>query len=278
MLLGVPFVTTATVALLVFVIVRGPAWATVSTLPYPLGAIGAERAGIGYGTVVGVLNVAWGGSNALGPVLAGRAGRRRRHPARARPRDLHLCSRPPCGCSARRRSVPRGRRLSVPFPHLFTPLALGPIELASRIVSTSHQTSLVHDHLPTDELVAYHAERARGGVGLILIEATAVHPSGLLTPHTLGGYLPEIVDGYRRLAAAVPPARQRGSACSSSTAVASRSRARRARRRSRPPPCRAGDSAIEPRATTGGGGGRARRGLRPRGASLRPKAAWTRSR
>ena len=70
-LLGVPLLTTATAALLVFVVVRGPAWATVSTLPYPLGAIGADRAGIGYGTVVGVLNVAWGASNALGPLLAG---------------------------------------------------------------------------------------------------------------------------------------------------------------------------------------------------------------
>jgi predicted MFS family arabinose efflux permease len=71
MLLGVPFLTTATLALLVFVVARSPAWATVSTLPYPFGAIGAERAGIGYGAVLGVLNVAWGGSNALGPVLAG---------------------------------------------------------------------------------------------------------------------------------------------------------------------------------------------------------------
>ena len=71
MLLGVPLVTTATAALLVFVVIRGPAWATVSTLPYPLGAIGADRAGLGYGTVVGVLNVAWGASNAVGPVLAG---------------------------------------------------------------------------------------------------------------------------------------------------------------------------------------------------------------
>jgi NNP family nitrate/nitrite transporter-like MFS transporter len=70
-LLGLPFLTTATVALLVFVVVRGPAWATISTLPYPLGAIGADRAGVGYGTVVGVLNVAWGGSNAVGPLLAG---------------------------------------------------------------------------------------------------------------------------------------------------------------------------------------------------------------
>ena len=91
------------------------------------------------------------------------------------------------------------------YPHLFAPLALGPLELNGRIVSTSHQTSLVHAHLPTSELVAYHAARARGGVALIVLEATAVHPSGLLTPHTLGGYLPAIVDGYRRLVDAVRP-------------------------------------------------------------------------
>jgi 2,4-dienoyl-CoA reductase-like NADH-dependent reductase (Old Yellow Enzyme family)/thioredoxin reductase len=89
--------------------------------------------------------------------------------------------------------------------HVFTPLELGPVELPNRIVSTAHQTTLVHDHRPTDDFVAYHEERARGGVGLIVLEATAVHPSGLLTPHTLGGYLPEIVEGYRRVAAAVRP-------------------------------------------------------------------------
>ncbi len=89
--------------------------------------------------------------------------------------------------------------------HLFSPLALGPVELPNRIVSTAHQTTLVHDHLPTDDFVAYHEARARGGAGLIVLEATAVHPSGLLTPHTLAGYLPEIVAGYRRVADAVQP-------------------------------------------------------------------------
>lgn len=88
---------------------------------------------------------------------------------------------------------------------LFSPLVLGPVELRNRIVSTAHQTTLVHDNRPTDDFVAYHEARARGGVGLIVLEATAVHPSGLLTSHTLGGYLPEIADGYRRVAAAVQP-------------------------------------------------------------------------
>jgi 2,4-dienoyl-CoA reductase-like NADH-dependent reductase (Old Yellow Enzyme family)/thioredoxin reductase len=86
---------------------------------------------------------------------------------------------------------------------LFTPLELGPVTIPNRVVSTSHQTTLVHDHLPTDDLIAYHRARAAGGAGLIVIEATAIHSTGLLTPHTLGGYLPEIVPVYRRLADAV---------------------------------------------------------------------------
>jgi 2,4-dienoyl-CoA reductase-like NADH-dependent reductase (Old Yellow Enzyme family)/thioredoxin reductase len=87
--------------------------------------------------------------------------------------------------------------------HLFRPLAIGPAELPCRIVSTAHQTTLVHDHLPTEDFVAYQQARARGGAGLIVMEAVAIAPSGLLTAHTLGGYLDGMVDGYRRVAEAV---------------------------------------------------------------------------
>ena len=38
-----------------------------------------------------------------------------------------------------------------------------------------------------------------------MLEATAPHPSGILTAHELAGYLPEIVDAYRRVGAAVQP-------------------------------------------------------------------------
>src|SRR4051794_24880422 len=83
--------------------------------------------------------------------------------------------------------------------HLFAPLDLGPVTIPNRIVSTSHQTSLVHEHLPTADLIAYHEARARGGAGMICLEATATHHTGLLTPHTVGGYLPQIVPVYRQL-------------------------------------------------------------------------------
>ena len=89
--------------------------------------------------------------------------------------------------------------------HLLAPLELGPATLPCRIVSTSHQTTLVEDHLPTEDFVAYQGARAAGGAGLIVMEAVAVAPSGLLTAHTLAGYFDSTADGYRRISAAVQP-------------------------------------------------------------------------
>jgi 2,4-dienoyl-CoA reductase-like NADH-dependent reductase (Old Yellow Enzyme family) len=88
---------------------------------------------------------------------------------------------------------------------LLSPLRVGPVELPNRIVSTAHQTTLVHDHLPTEDFLAYHEARARGGTGLIVLEATAVDPSGLLTPHTLAGYREDSAAGFARVAEAVRP-------------------------------------------------------------------------
>jgi 2,4-dienoyl-CoA reductase-like NADH-dependent reductase (Old Yellow Enzyme family)/thioredoxin reductase len=93
--------------------------------------------------------------------------------------------------------------MSGPYPQLLSPVDVGPLTLRNRVVSTSHQTGLVHDHLPTEDLLAYHQARARGGAGAIFVEATAVDPTGLLTSHTIGGFLPEIVPVYRRLSDSV---------------------------------------------------------------------------
>jgi len=93
----------------------------------------------------------------------------------------------------------------MPLDRLLAPLELGPATLPCRIVSTSHQTTLVEDHLPTDDFVAYQGARAEGGAGLIVMEAVAVAPSGLLTAHTLAGYFESTAEGYRRVAAAVQP-------------------------------------------------------------------------
>ena len=70
-LLLLPVATGMTAVLLTFLLIRAPFWASLSTMVFPLGAIGAERAAVGQGTVVGGLNLTWGFSNTVGPLLAG---------------------------------------------------------------------------------------------------------------------------------------------------------------------------------------------------------------
>ena len=89
--------------------------------------------------------------------------------------------------------------MSERYPTLLSPVRLGPATLRNRIVSTSHQTSLVHDGVPTEDFLAYQEARARGGAAAIFIEATGVHETGLLTSHSIAGFDPAVVPVYRRL-------------------------------------------------------------------------------
>lgn len=64
------------------------------------------------------------------------------------------------------------------FRHLFTPFRLGPVELRNRIVSTPHATRFGKDGYVTERYVRYHAEKARGGAGLVqCFGSMSVHPS-----------------------------------------------------------------------------------------------------
>src|SRR5262249_27188439 len=88
---------------------------------------------------------------------------------------------------------------SAMLANLFRPLDVGPVELDCRIVSTAHQTTLAREHVVTPELLAYQEARARGGVGLIIMEAAATEPAGLLSDEMMAGYLPRTIDGYREV-------------------------------------------------------------------------------
>ncbi|WP_096389868.1 FAD-dependent oxidoreductase [Halopenitus persicus] len=82
------------------------------------------------------------------------------------------------------------------YDTLFESAQLGPIQISNRIMSSGHQTTLVEDHLPTEDFYEYHLARGRGGAGLVVLEAHAVHQSGLLTDHTIDASTDEIVDAY----------------------------------------------------------------------------------
>lgn len=89
------------------------------------------------------------------------------------------------------------------FPHLFEPLRIRGAVLRNRIMSTGHDTTLPVDGTVNAPLVAYHEARARGGVGLIVLQVSGVHATARYTNHVLMATDDGAIDGYRRVADAV---------------------------------------------------------------------------
>lgn len=59
------------------------------------------------------------------------------------------------------------------YPTLFSPVTLGRVTLRNRIAMAPLTRQMAHaDGTPTDEMAAYYARRARGGLGLVITEGT----------------------------------------------------------------------------------------------------------
>lgn len=59
------------------------------------------------------------------------------------------------------------------YPTLFSQVTLGPLTLRNRIAMAPLTRQMAQaDGTPTDEMVAYYARRARGGLGLVITEGT----------------------------------------------------------------------------------------------------------
>ncbi len=87
--------------------------------------------------------------------------------------------------------------------HVLSPLEVGPVRLKNRIVSSAHLTHFARDHLPSDQHVYYYREKARGGLGLIVTEASAVHPTSAQFPTVIFAFDERVIPWYRRIAEAV---------------------------------------------------------------------------
>lgn len=85
---------------------------------------------------------------------------------------------------------------------VYEPLKIKGVEIRNRISRSSHGTNLSDYGRITDRLIDYHVARAKGGVGLTFLEAATVHPSSVLS---LANMDDTVIDGYRRLMAAIRP-------------------------------------------------------------------------
>lgn len=87
--------------------------------------------------------------------------------------------------------------------HLFSPLRIGPLTVANRIVFSAHLTNYAEDGLPSEQHAAYYAARAAGGAGLVITEEHSTHATDWPYEKLIHGYRPEVVPGYRRITEAV---------------------------------------------------------------------------
>ena len=92
----------------------------------------------------------------------------------------------------------------VRYPHLFSPISLGPIELPHRVIIPGH--SMVHGDssgLITERYHEYLLTRAKGGAALVGIESAPVHPHSLTWTGQLELWRDEIIESLARTADAV---------------------------------------------------------------------------
>ncbi|MDE1958290.1 MAG: FAD-dependent oxidoreductase [Xanthomonadaceae bacterium] len=89
------------------------------------------------------------------------------------------------------------------YPHLLAPLDLGHLTLPNRVLMGSMHTGLEDHARDYDKLAAYFAERARGGVGLMVTGGIAPSIAGWLKPFSGRLSMPWHVARHRKLTRAV---------------------------------------------------------------------------
>jgi 2,4-dienoyl-CoA reductase-like NADH-dependent reductase (Old Yellow Enzyme family)/thioredoxin reductase len=92
----------------------------------------------------------------------------------------------------------------IEFKNLFTPLQLGTLKLKNRFVLPAMETHMADSHgYVTDQMISYYQERAKGGVGLIIIENTAVHPEGRVNQGMLCLHDDSYIPKFRQLVSGI---------------------------------------------------------------------------
>lgn len=87
------------------------------------------------------------------------------------------------------------------FPHLLSPGRIGGLHLRNRIVLTPMGTNLeAEDGTPGPRITRFYEERARGGVGLVVVGVTGIAwPSGVSNPNNMGLSEDRFIPAFREL-------------------------------------------------------------------------------
>ena len=87
-----------------------------------------------------------------------------------------------------------------PMTHILSSLKLGDLNLRNRVVMASlTRNRSVPDTVPNEYNVEYYTQRAQGGAGLILSEATLIAPQGTEWPTAPGIWSEDHVSGWKKV-------------------------------------------------------------------------------
>jgi 2,4-dienoyl-CoA reductase-like NADH-dependent reductase (Old Yellow Enzyme family)/thioredoxin reductase len=88
--------------------------------------------------------------------------------------------------------------------HLFSPFQIKGCSLANRIVMPGVASFLIEDDgTVTEKAIEHYRVRAAGGPAMVIVEACAVSPEGIVSPHQARIYEDRFVDGISRIAAVI---------------------------------------------------------------------------
>jgi mycofactocin system FadH/OYE family oxidoreductase 2 len=88
--------------------------------------------------------------------------------------------------------------MSGQFKYLFTPFKLGPVTVKNRLCFLPHVTVYSENHLPSERHAYYYAERAKGGVGLIVTGCQMVHPTSNQSNNEYA-FDERVIPGYKKI-------------------------------------------------------------------------------
>jgi 2,4-dienoyl-CoA reductase-like NADH-dependent reductase (Old Yellow Enzyme family) len=89
------------------------------------------------------------------------------------------------------------------MPRLTDPLELKSLRLRNRLVMAPMVTGLAVDHKPSEAQMAWYTERAKAGMGLVIVESCGIDPDATIMPNLLGIWDDTFVPGLTRMAAAI---------------------------------------------------------------------------
>ncbi len=86
------------------------------------------------------------------------------------------------------------------FQHLFTPLKIKNATFRNRILITGHGTLMGASGIPSQQLIDYYVERAKGGVGGLVSEFASIHPG---YTNVLNFHSSKTIPDFRKMTKAV---------------------------------------------------------------------------